>query len=89
MYALMAEYESSGLSQQTFCAKYGIKRSTFGYWRTKYLAKEKAPGVGFVSLVPGQGWGHEIRLRYGEVELSFDSGVSVDFLAGLVKKLSI
>ena len=83
----MAEYESSGLSQRTFCSQHGIKLSTFGYWRTKYLAKKNIPGGGFVSLVPEQGLDVEIRLRYGEVELIFDSGVPVDFLSALVRKL--
>ena len=37
MYALIRKWESSGLSQEQFFRKHGIAKSTFGYWRKKYL----------------------------------------------------
>lgn len=36
MFALMAEWESSGLDRTTFCGEHGIKVSKFSYWRTRY-----------------------------------------------------
>ena len=89
MFALVESYEHSGMSQQDFCAHHGLKLSTFGYWRTKYLAKENPPEGGFVSLIPEGSMAGEIHLRYGAVELSFTSSVSVEFLVSLVQKLRI
>lgn len=37
MYALILKWESSGLTQEKFFEQHRIPRSTFGYWRKKYL----------------------------------------------------
>lgn len=37
MYALILEWENSGLCQEKFFKQQGICKSTFGYWRKKYL----------------------------------------------------
>lgn len=37
MYALIRKWESSGISQVDFSRQHGIAKSTFGYWRRKYL----------------------------------------------------
>ena len=37
MYSLIRQWESSGLSQIQFFRQNGIPKSTFGYWRKKYL----------------------------------------------------
>ena len=37
MYSLIRQWESSGLSQTQFFRQNGISKSTFGYWRKKYL----------------------------------------------------
>lgn len=37
MFTLIRNWELSGASQKQFLRYYGIARSTFGYWRTKYL----------------------------------------------------
>ena len=37
MYALIRKWEVSGLSQEQFLRQQGIAKSTFGYWRKKYL----------------------------------------------------
>jgi len=37
MYALIQSWENSGLSQEKFFDQHGISKSTFGYWRKKYL----------------------------------------------------
>lgn len=37
MYALIRQWEASGLSQPEFLNQKGISKSTFGYWRKKYL----------------------------------------------------
>ena len=37
MYSLIRQWESSGLSQTQFFRQNGNPKSTFGYWRKKYL----------------------------------------------------
>lgn len=37
MYSLIRKWESSGISQIKFIEKHQISKSTFGYWRKKYL----------------------------------------------------
>lgn len=39
---LMADYEASGQSQQTFCRDHGVALSTFARWR-RILAGQTAP----------------------------------------------
>jgi len=40
MYSLIRKWESSGLSQTQFFRQNGVSKSTFGYWRKKYLNEE-------------------------------------------------
>jgi hypothetical protein len=37
MFALIGKCEQSGLSQEKFFDQHKISKSTFGYWRKKYL----------------------------------------------------
>jgi len=37
MYSLIRKWESSGISQIKFIEEHQISKSTFGYWRKKYL----------------------------------------------------
>ena len=37
MFALIRKYENSGLSQEKFYDQHKISKSTFCYWRKKYL----------------------------------------------------
>ena len=37
MFALIRKWETSGLFQEQFFRQQGIAKSTFGYWRKKYL----------------------------------------------------
>lgn len=37
MYDLIRNWEASGLTQAQFFLQHGITKSTFGYWRKKYL----------------------------------------------------
>lgn len=40
MYALIRKWEQSGLSQAKFFSEHKISKSTFGYWRKKYLREQ-------------------------------------------------
>jgi len=52
MYALIHQWEKSGLSQKQFLRQQGIAKSSFAYWRNKYLrevSKSKGKG-GFIPV---------------------------------------
>ena len=51
MYALIQSWENSGLSQEKFFHQQGISKSTFGYWRKKYL-KETVSNKGKDTFIP-------------------------------------
>lgn len=51
MYALIREWERSGLSQEKFFKQHRVPRSTFAYWRKKYL-REAGQGKGQDSFIP-------------------------------------
>ena len=52
MFALIREWESSGILQKQFILEHGIARSTFGYWRRKYLKETSSgkPKEGFIPV---------------------------------------
>ncbi len=41
MYTLIRKWEASGLSQAKFFTEHKISKSTFGYWRKKYLREQE------------------------------------------------
>lgn len=51
---LLSSYESSGLSQKTFCEQHGLKLSTFSYWRRALRRQTSEPGK-FVEVVSWDG----------------------------------
>lgn len=51
MYALIREWERSGLTQKKFFEQHPIPRSTFGYWRKKYI-KENGQGKEKDNFIP-------------------------------------
>lgn len=51
---LVGEYESSGLTQQAFCARHGLSLSTLARHRKRNRARmEKAPAGGFIPVKIG------------------------------------
>ncbi len=51
MYALIRQWEASGQSQGQFSFQHGLAKSTFSYWRKKYL-KETARSQGDDRFIP-------------------------------------
>lgn len=92
MFRLIAAYEERGLNRQSFCEAEGIKLATFSYWRTKYLkslSSSQSAEPGFVSLVPAHlAPVSGLELHYGGVKLCFSSEVPMDYVVGMVRKLS-
>ena len=54
MYALIRELESSGLTQEVFLKRRDISKSTFGYWRKKYLRDQRQTQSTSSRLIPVQ-----------------------------------
>jgi hypothetical protein len=48
MFCFVESYQEGELTQAAFCHNHGLRLSTFGYWRTKYLrnASSSLPGSG-------------------------------------------
>lgn len=72
MYALIRDWESSGITQEQFFLEQGIARSTFGYWRKKYL-KETGPGKAKKGFIP-------VKFNSGDkgaqvIELFYPNGI--------------
>ena len=53
MFALMAEWESCGLTRKEFCTTYGIKLSNFSYWRSRYIKHQSFnESANFIKIEP-------------------------------------
>lgn len=71
---LMAQYETSNISQRVFCEQHGIAYSTFGYWR-KQLRQSASVEKSSAALVelpmfplePAADWRVELDLGQGVV----------------------
>lgn len=54
MYALIRKWESSGQSQSKFIEQCEISKSTFGYWRKRYLGEQQESRPNSGRLIPIQ-----------------------------------
>ena len=52
MYALIRKWESSVQAQSKFIDQFGISKSTFGYWRKRYLGEQQASKPNSGRLIP-------------------------------------
>ena len=78
MYALIRKWESSGLSQEEFFRQHGVARSTFLYWRRKYLkdgSESADPGKG--EFIPVRVSGSDSLKMTGVIEVIYPSGIRV------------
>jgi hypothetical protein len=50
MEAMVASYQSSGLTQREFCLQERIKLPTFSYWYRKVVAKSESRTSGFTEV---------------------------------------
>lgn len=82
-YALIRKWESSGLTQDEFTKQHNIARSTFGYWRKKYL-KKCGSGKATNNFIPVKinktGKRNE---SMGDLELIYPNGVRLVCLASI------
>ena len=75
MYRLIRQWESSGLSQEHFFRQHMIAKSTFGYWRKKYV-KEKGNSKSRDHFIPVKiASTNHVGNDPGAVELVYPNGV--------------
>jgi hypothetical protein len=87
--ALIAEYQTSGLSQKEFVAKHDLSFSTFQYWlyrKAKQLSTESGSRTQFlpVELVPSPALEARVETSSGGagVEIDLPGGVRVRLAPG-------
>ena len=90
MFEYIKEWEIGSLSQLDFCKKNDISLGTFGYWRTKYLRKEKPESTvkAFkpIKLLPNTESNYKITYPNG-VCISLSSDVDKNELEKLIRCL--
>lgn len=69
MEAVVASYQSSGLTQREFCLQENIKLPTFSYWYRKVCAKPEAVTSGFTEVT--------VPIHSAGLEVVFPNGVII------------
>lgn len=83
---LISEFERSGLTQVVFCRERELNLGTFRFWMKRYR-KEKRIGFREVMVKPDPAIALESMIRFAdgmEVQLG---GLSVEQLAGLIRRI--
>jgi len=85
MFALVAQWGNSGLSQKAFATQHNLSVSKFGYWVRKYRSHQGPPSEGFISLQPVLACSmFEIHYPNGVV-LKTPTGLTFSDLSSLIK----
>ena len=90
MFSKISQWQSSGLSQKTFCEQHNIKYFVFHYWYKQYRDKhpKEVSGPGkFIKLnaaVIGGDFFAELVLNNGN-RVIFHQLVALDYLSALLK----
>jgi hypothetical protein len=80
MFGLIRKWEASGISQEKYLKDNGIAKSTFGFWRKKYLREQKGAAVqdrNFIPVkidAPVEEYGQKAE---NQIELHYPSGVKL------------
>lgn len=78
MYALIRKWEASGQSQEYFLNQHGTARSTFGYWRKKFLREKATQSKGHENFIPVKITGERYtNTSQGVLELVYPNGVRI------------
>lgn len=68
MFAMIGEWQASGLPQKEFCRRQGLKPATFAYWLKKYKSRQAAgTPSGFREILPPAFTGAEVCYPNGVV----------------------
>lgn len=78
MYALIRKWEASGQTQKSILDKHGISKSTFGYWRKKFLREQASHAKSHENFIPVKITGeHNTNPNQGVLELVYPNGVRI------------
>jgi len=90
MFGHIKAWENSNLSQLDFCKKNGIALGTFGYWRKRYLRKEKTDTTikAFKPIKLVAKTENNFKITYPNgVFITLSSGIDKNELAKLIRCL--
>jgi hypothetical protein len=83
------EFEGSGQTHNGFCLSRRLDVGTFRRWlyrlRREGSSRRKGPVLQFLPLVPSSTSSGPVRVRVGEVELSFAELPTATYLAELLR----
>jgi hypothetical protein len=92
--ALVTAFEQTDQQASRFCAGRGIRAKTFAWWRWRLRDTSRRPASGDgVKLLPvavverEAGSDPRVVLSVADVEIRFDLGSDVDYVAALVARL--
>ena len=88
--SLIAECDSSGLSQAEFCDQQGLNAKYFNTKRNRLMKKARSEALGFtrVTVEPPKPKEPTIALQVGRVSLQLDSSTPPDYLAQIIRLLA-
>lgn len=96
MYSLIEQWQSTGLSQTSWCKQAGMSRSTFRKWLQRYKAEHHtlveqpapSPDPSFVSIELPSSVGSQLTISYPNgIQLSCPVGIGHEQLRYLVHLL--
>ena len=86
---VVSEFERTELTQQGFCLSRGLEVAAFRHWlyqlRRERGSGRKKPVVRFVPLIASSVSSGPLKVRVGEVELSFAELPAASYLAELLR----
>ena len=86
---VVREFEGSGQTHNGFCLSRRLDVGTFRRWlyrlRREGSSRRKGPVLQFLPLVPSSTSSGPVRVRVGEVELSFAELPTATYLAELLR----
>lgn len=91
MFALIKNWQDSGINQRDFCKRHDITIYTFHYWLRKYKQEYSSSEKGFipVEISPAETISQEdIRIQYPNgVQLILGNSVSISRIKALIKMI--
>ena len=77
VFALIRQWEASGISQEKFFKQHSIAKSTFGYWRRKYIAEmgRSRERKDFIPVIISDAIQHNQGQSTSPIELIYPNGI--------------
>lgn len=90
MFAVIEDFQQSGLTRQAYCAQNSIAITKFHYWQKKYRNQDQESQAGFISVRTGAdsrtGFSQPIILTYPNgISLQLPTGTSLAVVSSLLR----